>query len=199
MAEDRTSAMTEGSRSGDGAPGPTGRGRSARVAVRMAIATALLSMTWSSPADATVDCRPLIAEHVSWIKAKVTAHRVGAKMAAVKIRDSRPERYPWGHGSYADGGFGLHGDDLVGRFLVAFSDRMKPGAHGFDPGRRDIQDVTVFADGRVQVLLRSWGDTALWLEQVTCYPEGFITGVKREGNGVSMVSLLLRKEVIVPR
>ena len=45
-------------------------------------------------------------------------------------------------------------------------------------------------------MLRSWGDAILTLEALQCHRDGFLTGVAREGNGVSLVSFALRKEVL---
>jgi hypothetical protein len=151
-----------------------------------------------SVSGAELDCKTFVAGFVSWARANIGVNAVGAKMGAVKVRESNPTTYPWGHGSYSEGRLGLHGNDLEGRFKVLFSDRKAPaGKFRFDPGRADIQDIRLFADGRVRILLRSWGDTSLSLGDVKCYSDGFLTGVKREANGVSMVTLLLRKEVMM--
>lgn len=147
------------------------------------------------------NCPALITDHLDWIRQKPGqsrgSHAVGVKMAAVKIRERGPQTYPWGHGAYAEGRLGLAGDQMTGRLTVVFSDR-KAGKYRFDPAKTDLQDVTVFADGRVRVVLVSWSHTTLVLEDVQCYSDGFITGVEREGNGVSIVSLVLRKEVMLP-
>jgi hypothetical protein len=45
-------------------------------------------------------------------------------------------------------------------------------------------------------MLRSWGDATIWLEDVQCYKDGFMTGLDREGNGVSMMAFALRKEIM---
>jgi hypothetical protein len=117
----------------------------------------------------------------------------------VKIRDRRGEVYPWGHGAYSEGAFGWSGANLAGRFQVLFSDRRVTGSgNRFDHSKADIQDVTLYTNGRVDVQLRSWGNTLLALEDVTCFRDGFLTGIKREGNGVSLVSFALRKEVLTP-
>jgi hypothetical protein len=147
---------------------------------------------------AEISCKAFVADYVSWAKAKIGVNRVGAKMTAIKIRETNPTTYPWGHGSYAEGGFGLHGNELEGRFVTVFSDRKAPGGkYRFDPDKADIQDIKLFADGRVQVMLRSWGNATFLLENVKCTNGGFMYGVMRELNGTSMVTLLLRKEVIV--
>lgn len=148
------------------------------------------------------DCRTFLAPYFQWIEQRPGQrdgdHVVGAKMASVKIREMGAATYPWGHGSYAEGRLGWHGGDLTGRFMVLFSDRKSPdGKYRFDPKQADIQDVSVFRDGRVRVVLRSWGNASFFLDSITCYGDGFITGIKREDNGTSMVTLLLRKEVIV--
>ena len=145
-----------------------------------------------------IDCKTFVADYVSWAKAKIGVNRVGAKMAAVKIRETNPTTYPWGHGSYSEGGFGLHGNELEGRFITVFSDRKAPGGkYRFDPDKADIQDVKLLADGRVQIILRSWGNASFFLEGVRCTRDGFISGLKREVNGKSMVTFILRKEVIM--
>ena len=146
---------------------------------------------------AEVGCRAFVADYVSWAKAKVGVNAVGAKLGGVKLRDTNPTSYPWGHGSYAESRLGLHGNELEGRFKVVFSDR-KAGIYRFDPARADLQDVRLFADGRVRVVLVTWGHASIFLEDVKCYAGGFLTGIKKEGNGVSMVTLLLRKEVMRP-
>lgn len=145
-----------------------------------------------------ISCNSLVGDYVSWSRARPGVNRVGAKMAAVKIREKGPTTYPWGHGSYAEGGFGLHGNDLEGRFVTLFSDRKAPGGkYRFDPDRSDIQDVKLFADGRVQIVLRSWGNVKLFLDNIICTNDGFISGIKREANGTSLVTFVLRKEIAV--
>ena len=146
-----------------------------------------------------ISCEDFVAHYVSWAGQNQSAHRVGAKMAAVKIRTSNPRAYPWGHGSYSEGGFGWHGNELEGRFKTVFSDRKAPGGkYRFDPNKADIQDVKLFEDGRVQIMLRSWGDATFFLNDVHCTDDGFISGIKREANGRSMVTFILRKEVMMP-
>ncbi|MBU1456222.1 MAG: hypothetical protein KKD01_15970, partial [Proteobacteria bacterium] len=144
-----------------------------------------------------INCKDFVSNYVSWAKAKVGVNRVGAKMAAVKIRETNPTKYPWGHGSYSEGGFGLHGNEMEGRFVTVFSDRKAPGGkYRFDPDKADIQDVKLFEDGRVQIMLRTWGNATFFLDSVTCTDDGFINGIQREGNGISMVNFILRKEII---
>jgi hypothetical protein len=147
-------------------------------------------------------CAAFIQDLWSWVNQKKGAsagdHRVGAKMAVVKIQSRGTTTYPWGHGAYAEGGFGWSGDTLVGRFKVLFSDRKSASGARFDAAKADIQDVTLHKDGRVEIMLRNWGNTLLPLHDLTCHPDGFLTGIRREGNGVSMVSFALRKEVITP-
>jgi len=70
----------------------------------------------------------------------------------------------------------------------AFNDR------GFDPNRRDITDITLWADGRGRIMLRSWGDAVLWLTDLRCDSAGFMSAIEREGNGTSMVTLSFRRE-----
>lgn len=151
---------------------------------------------------AEVDCAGFIEGLWRWVDenhgAGEGAHRIGAKMASVKIRERGAATYPWGHGAYSEGAFGWAGDRLVGRFKVLFSDRKAAGGARFDKAQADIQDVALYKDGRVEIMLRSWGDALLRLEDVRCYRDGFLTGVKREGNGVSLVSFALRKEAITP-
>jgi len=154
-----------------------------------------------------VDSSKFVSEYFEWVHKNPGlsegAHTVGVKMAAIKIRQNEPQQYPWGHGSYSEGRLGLGGDVtgvvLKGRFKVLFSDRKSPqGGYRFDPKQSDIQDVTIFDDGKVRIELISWGHATLFLEDVKCYPDGFITGIMREINGVSMVSLILRKEIMLP-
>ena len=167
---------------------------------RLLATSASLAIVFSGAGTAnaaTIGCDAFVADYVSWAKAKIGTNRVGAKAATVKIRESNPTRYPWGHGSYAEGGFGLHGNDLQGRFVTLFSDRKTPGGkYRFDPNRSDIQDVTLLADGRAQVVLRSWGDASFFLQSMSCSDEGFFTGVMHEANGRSLLSFVLRKEII---
>lgn len=145
-----------------------------------------------------ISCKNFVANYVSWAKANIGVNRVGAKMTAVKIRETNPKTYPWGHGSYSEGGFGLHGKELEGRFKTVFSDRKAPGGkYRFDPDKADIQDVKLFEDGRVRIILRTWGNATFFLDSVSCTDDGFINGIKREANGTSMVTFILRKEVIM--
>jgi len=175
-----------------------------RKSLRLSLVLALGSFVppaaaWSSPTA----CGPFIRDHLTWMAQKPGqddgSHAVGVKMATVKIKERNPDAYPWGYGSYAEGRLGWHGDDMTGRLTVVFSDRRRSGTLArFSPDKTDIEDVTVFADGKVRIVLVTWGSTALWLESVTCYSDGFITGVRREANGVAMVSLALRKEIMHP-
>ena len=167
----------------------------------------LLQIGWSliisfgliQPAAAgEINCKDFVSNYVSWAKEKVGVNRVGAKKTAVKIRETNPTTYPWGHGSYSEGGFGLHGNELEGRFVTVFSDRKAPGGkYRFDPDKADIQDVKLFADGRVQIMLRTWGNATFLLDNVVCTDDGFINGIQREANGTSMVTFILRKEIIM--
>jgi hypothetical protein len=77
---------------------------------------------------------------------------------------------------------------MEGRFMVAFSDR------GFDSNRRDITDITLWADGRGQIVLRSWGNAVLQLSDMRCDSTGFLSAIEREGNGTSMIALSFRRE-----
>lgn len=154
------------------------------------------------PATTEVECSGFIENLWSWVNENhglnEGAHRIGAKMASVKMRGVGGADYPWGHGSYSEGGFGWGGDKLVGRFKVLFSDRKSGAGARFDAAQADIQDVTLYKDGRIEIMLRSWGNVVLPLHDLRCYKEGFLTGITREGNGVSMVSFALRKEIITP-
>jgi hypothetical protein len=153
-------------------------------------------------ATTKVACAGFIQGLVDWAGERRTganAHRIGAKMSSTKITETNETTYPWGHGGYSEGAFGWGGSKLTGRFNVLFSDRrIGAGGNRYDHSKSDIQDVTLHTDGRVEILLRSWGNTLLNLEEVTCYRDGFLTGLKREANGVSLVSFALRKETATP-
>ena len=148
------------------------------------------------------DCAALASGYLRWVGEKPGqtegSRTVGVKMAVVKIRERNPDRYPWGHGSYSEGRLGWHGDDMTGRLRTLFSDRRSSDGHRFAPDKSDLKDVTVFADGRVRVVLVSWGSATFFLEDVKCFRDGFIAGVMREANGVSLVSLALRREIMHP-
>ena len=148
------------------------------------------------------DCRTLVSDRINWIKAKPGqaegSHAVGVKMAEVKMRETNPDKYPWGYGTYTEGRLGLAGDQLQGRLTVLFSDRKtSDGKNRFAPGKSDIRDITVFSDGRVKIVLVSWGSTTYFLDDVKCSQDGFITGTLR-ANGISLYSFALRKEVMHP-
>lgn len=155
-----------------------------------------------APRSAEVDCAAFAEDLWDYVNASRGAnpgdHRIGAKMAAVKIRSRDGAAYPWGHGAYAEGALGWGGDRLSGRFAILFSDRRAGTGARFDAAQADIQDVTLHKDGRVDIMLRSWGNAVVELEDVRCYADGFLTGIAREGNGVSIVSFALRKEIITP-
>ncbi|GAB4523983.1 MAG: hypothetical protein Kow00133_12080 [Amphiplicatus sp.] len=155
-----------------------------------------------APQGAEVDCAAFAEELWGYVNARrgadPGAHRIGAKMAAVKIRSRDGATYPWGHGAYSEGALGWGGDRLIGRFTVLFSDRRAGLGARFDATQADIQDVTLHKDGRVDIMLRSWGNAVVELEDVRCYGDGFLTGIAREGGGVSIVSFALRKEIITP-
>lgn len=182
---------------------PTGRAleQAAPTTRQMQEVTPRLKLKAMKP-GAEVDCAAFIEGLWSWVNENhgpgEGAHRIGAKMSSVKIRERGLTTYPWGHGAYSEGAFGWGGDKLMGRFKVLFSDRKNSAGARFDKAQADIEDVTLYKDGRVEVMLRSWGDTLLKLESLRCYNDGFLTGIKREGNGVSMVSFVLRKEVMTP-
>ena len=121
---------------------------------------------------------------------------MGVKIGEVKLRETNPDKYPWGYGSYTEGRLGAAGDALTGRLTVLFGDR-KTGGRPFATDHSDIIDVTVMADGRVKIVLVSWGNGALFLEDMKCYREGFMTGLVR-ANGVSFYTIALRKEIMHP-
>jgi hypothetical protein len=162
----------------------------------------LLSFLSQSDLIYAQDCRTLVSDRINWIKAKPGqdegSHAVGLKMGEVKMREAHPDKYPWGYGSYTEGRLGWSGDALQGRLTVLFSDRKSSdGKNRFAPDKSDIRDVTVFLDGRVKIVLVSWGNATYFLEDVKCSQDGFITG-KLRANGVSLYSLVLRKEVMHP-
>lgn len=152
-------------------------------------------------ATSAIACSTLVQDHLAWINQNrgqsEGSHVVGAKMATVKITRTDPNAYPWGHGSYSEGRVGWGGDELTGRFKVVFSDRKSSdGKYRFNPDKADLQDLTLFSDGRVRIVLQSWGSATLFLQDVQCYAGGFITGIKNEGNGTSLVSIAISKETI---
>ncbi|MBB5518945.1 hypothetical protein [Amphiplicatus metriothermophilus] len=155
-----------------------------------------------APQGAELECAAFAEDLWSYVNARRGTspgdHRIGAKMAAVKIRSRDGATYPWGHGAYSEGAFGWGGDRLIGRFTVLYSDRRAGLGARFDAAQADIQDVTLHKDGRVEIMLRSWGNAVIGLEDVRCYGDGFLAGIAREGNGVSIVSFALRKEIITP-
>jgi hypothetical protein len=146
------------------------------------------------------DCRTMAGDYITWAQANRTlgdgSNTVGVKMTAAKIQNTNPDAYPWGFGAVAEGRMGLDANGLTGRLSVVFSVRRSADGRRFDPKQADIQDVTLFTDGRVRIILRTWGSATFFLDDVRCYDDGFITGIMREGNGVSMVTLALRKEKI---
>jgi hypothetical protein len=153
---------------------------------------AILAMAQPVPAAAApVSCTALVGGHISWM-ASSPHRRIGAKFARVKITSSAlaPSTTKWGHISVSEGAFGWAGNSMSGRFLVAFNDR------GFDPSRRDITDITLWADGRGEIILRSWGNARLPLSDFRCDSAGFLTAIEREGNGTSLVTLSFRRETI---
>ncbi|MBI1365040.1 MAG: hypothetical protein GC153_03690 [Alphaproteobacteria bacterium] len=154
------------------------------------------------PIGESVDCAAFIEDLWSYVNANKGAsegaHRIGAKMARVKIQSRATTNYPWGHSAYSEGAFGWSGDSLVGRFKVLFSDRKSAAGARFDAGKADIEDVTLYKDGHIEIMLRGWGNAVLKPTSLRCYPDGFVTGIIREDNGVSMVSFALRKEQITP-
>jgi hypothetical protein len=148
-------------------------------------------------------CPGFIKAFTDWIKQKPGlnegSHAVGAKMSGVTIKDKNPDRYPWGFIYCAEGRVGLSGDNLIGRFTVVFSDRKGSDGKRFNPDKTDLMDVTIFGDGRVQFMLRSWGNATYFLQNVQCHGDGFITGLAREGGSrPSFVTIALRKEIMHP-
>ncbi len=155
---------------------------------------------------AKLDPAEFVAQFYAWAREGPgdISYHVGAKLGVVKIRERGIDTFPWGHGAYSEGGLALGGalardgsavSALSGRFVVLFSDRPSHGGEClFAKEEGDIQDITVFEDGNVSIMLRSWGDVVLWLENITCYSEGFLTGVRTEANGESMVTLALRRQ-----
>lgn len=147
----------------------------------------------ASAAAAPVNCGAMIGAHIAWMTVSLGHRRIGAKFARVKITSSAtaPATTKWGHISVAEGAFAFaHPGFMEGRFRVAFNDR------GFDPNRRDITDITLWADGRGRIMLRSWGDVVLPLSEMRCDSAGFLSAIEREGNGVSMVTLSFRRETL---
>lgn len=158
----------------------------------------------------TVTPQSFMADLYEWVKTSSPdldePHHIGGKLGVVKIRDRRIDVHPWGHGAYSESGFSIGGTldydgetvaALTGRFTVVFSDRASHDEEClFDLAGTDLQDITLFEDGKVRVVLVTWGHTTLWLDEVTCYSEGFLTGIRREGNGDSLVTLALRKQLL---
>jgi hypothetical protein len=159
--------------------------------VRFAITAAVsIALAWPAAAVASpVACNTFITSHIAWMGSS-TKRRIGAKFARVKITSDAvaPAAFKWGHVSVSEGAFAWHGDEMSGRFLVAFNDR------GFDPSKRDITDITLRANGTGEILLRSWGDTKLVLSDLRCDSAGFPTAIESEGNGRSMITLSFRRE-----
>lgn len=154
-------------------------------------AAAILVLSQSDPAPAApVSCASLIGGYISWMGGGLGHRRIGAKFARVKITSgaTAPSTTRWGHISVAEGAFGWHGTDMQGRFMVAFSDR------GFDPARRDITDITLWADGHGNIVLSSWGSTLLPLSDLRCDSAGFLQAAEHEGNGTSFITLSFRRE-----
>ena len=160
------------------------------------IGFASLALAWpASAAAAPIACSTLIAGHIAWMAQGTPTggqirRRIGAKFARVKITSATPApaATPWGHVSFAEGAFARSGSAMQGRFLVAFNDR------GFDPGRRDITDITLTASGAGEIVLRSWGNTRLPLSGLRCDSAGFLNAIEREDNGISMITLSFRRE-----
>ena len=149
-----------------------------------------IAIGWPMAAAASpVACNTFITSHIAWMGSS-TKRRIGAKFARVKITSEAvaPAATKWGHVSVSEGAFGWHGDEMSGRFLVAFNDR------GFDPSKRDITDITLRANGTGEILLRSWGDARLVLSDLRCDSAGFLTALESEGNGTSMITLSFRRE-----
>ena len=148
-------------------------------------------------------CSTFIKTFTDWVKQKPCldegCHTVGAKFSGVTIKDKNVDNYPWGFIYCAEGRMGLHGNDLQGRFTAVFSDRKASDGKRFDPKKPDLIDVTIYADGRVQIMLRSWGDAVFWLQDVRCSNDGFLSGIIREGTTrPSMITIALRKETMHP-
>ena len=155
------------------------------------IAIASVALVWPALATAApVPCGTTIGAHIAWMGAGQGHRRIGAKFARVKITSSAeaPSGTRWGHISVSEGAFGWHGNEMTGRFMVAFNDR------NFDPARRDITDITLRADGTGQIVLRSWGNATLVLTELRCDSAGFLSAIEREANGTSMVTLSFRRE-----
>ena len=160
-------------------------------------ATALIATLAPAQVNAApVGCDTLIGGHIAWMAQGQGHRRIGAKMSRVKITAPAPApaSTKWGHISVSEGAFGWHGSDMTGRFMVAFSDRLDTSGRWFDPARRDITDITLYASERGEVVLRSWGDTRIVLADLRCDSSGFVTAIEREANGVSMITLSLRRE-----
>jgi|SRR6266850_205719 len=120
---------------------------------------ALLLLLQPIPVNAA-DCRSVLSSYFQWLAEKQGqtegSHAIGIKMAVVKIRETDPNTYPWGYGFYAEGRLGWHGDDMTGRLTVLFSDqKSSDGRYRFNPQKSNIQDITVFKDGRVRIVLRN--------------------------------------------
>ena len=156
------------------------------------LVTACIALAWPAAAVASpVACNTFITSHIAWMGPS-TKRRIGAKFARVKITSDAvaPAASRWGHVSVSEGAFAWHGDEMSGRFLVAFNDR------GFDPSKRDITDITLRADGTGEIVLRSWGDAKLVLSDLRCDSAGYLTAMEYEGNGNSMITLSFRRETL---
>jgi hypothetical protein len=158
----------------------------------------LVSLTPADLSASPVGCDTVIAGHIAWLGHDYPHRSIGAKFTRVKITSTAeaPQGTRWGHISVAEGGFGWHGTEMIGRFMVAFSDRRDASGRGFDPAQRDITDITLYADGRGELLLRSWGDARIVLSEMRCDTGGFLTAIEREANGASMITLSFRRETL---
>jgi hypothetical protein len=125
---------------------------------RVLLLSLLLPFLSQSAPTYAQDCRALAMDRINWIKAKPGqsdgSHVVGVNIGEVKLKETNPDKIPWGYGSYTEGRMGGAGDQLVGRFKVLFSGR-KSGGCPFATDQSDIRDVTLFSDGRVKIALVS--------------------------------------------
>lgn len=144
----------------------------------LALSVPLISST------ALADCRTVVSEMMT------IASRPGSFFNAhVSSSKAGPDRH---HASHAYGYFGIQpgGSALTGQFRTAFSDRGY-----FSVAQQDVQQISFYAGGTADVVLVTWGNGRLPLQEMACTKDRFgfyISGKTLEGNGTTLYAMALK-------
>lgn len=195
-----------------------GKRRASILAMTMLFAlVALLEMLASAPKAsaatqklASEQCRMIAKELVNYVD-EDSGRRLVFQLAHNKSRWEKIGHYSLGAGvlseypannSYArnlpsDGkAVWFPGEHYIMRSIVDADLGSIPRGDSFPTSRRDKLVLYLSENGTMGVILASWGNGFVPFESLNCFKDTFgyyMSGVYREGNGTTLVSVVMRK------